>query len=94
MNFNRLCKLSELITNDLKRKPTIILDPNPEQSYRISGTANDIVVGIDADDWEIPEKLQPFIDETTKEDISDEEKILRIYQKLCRDYTYDDNVLS
>ena len=27
-------------------------------------------------------------------DINNEEKILKIYQKLCEDYTYDDNVLS
>ena len=55
MNFNRIGKLNNLVSNDLKRKPTIILDPNPEQSYRMFGTANDIIVGIDADDWEVPE---------------------------------------
>lgn len=94
MNFNRLGKLNELLTNDLKRKPTIILDPNPEQSYRITGTADDIVVAIDADDWEIPEELKTFIADTARSNISNEEKILKIYQKICEDYTYDDNVLS
>lgn len=94
MNFNRLGKLNELLTNDLKRKPTIILDPNPEQSYRISGTADDIVVGIDADEWIIPDELKPFIIEVAGSKVSDEEKILKVYQKLCEYYTYDDNVLS
>lgn len=94
MNFNRLGKLNDLLTSDLKRKPTIILDPNPEQSYRISGTANDIVLGIDADEWVIPDELKPFITDVARSDISNEEKILKIYQKLCEDYTYDDNVLS
>ena len=94
MNFNRLGKLSDLLTNDLKRKPTIILDPNPEQSYRIYGTANDIVVGIDADDWVVPDELKSFITDVAKSNSSNEEKILQIYQKLCEDYTYDDNVLS
>ena len=94
MNFSRLGKLNDLLTNDLKRKPTIILDPNPEQSYRIYGTANDIIVGIDADDWEIPHELKPFVTDVAKTNISIEEKILKIYQKLCEDYTYDDNVLS
>lgn len=94
MNFNRLGKLNELLTNDLKRKPTIILDPNPEQSYRISGTVDDIVVGIDADEWVIPDELKPFIIEVAGSKASDEEKILKVYQKLCEDYTYDDNVLS
>ena len=94
MNFNRLGKLNELLTNDLKRKPTIILDPNPEQSYRISGTADDIVVGIDADEWVIPDELKPFIIRVAGSNVSDEEKILKVYQKLCEYYTYDDNVLS
>lgn len=94
MNFNRIGKLSELLTNDLKRKPTIILDPKPEQPYRISGTVDDIVVGIDADDWIIPDELKPFIEDIARKNISNEEKILEIYQKLCEYYTYDDNVLS
>lgn len=94
MNFNRIGKLNNLVSNDLKRKPTIILDPNPEQSYRMFGTANDIIVGIDADDWEVPDELKVFIDEIAKSGISNEEMILKIYQKLCENYTYDDNVLS
>lgn len=94
MNFNRIGKLNNLVSNDLKRKPTIILDPNPEQSYRMFGTANDIIVGIDADDWKVPEELNVFIEEIAGSGISNEEMILKIYQKLCEDYTYDDNVLS
>ena len=94
MNFNRISKLSELLTNELKRKPTIILDPNPEKSYRVSGTVNDIVMAIDADDWEIPEELRSYVERLAREDINIEEKIMQIYQKLCNDYTYDDNVLS
>ncbi len=94
MNFNRLGKLNELLTDNLKRKPTIILDSNPEQAYRVSGTANDIVVGIDAEEWVIPDELKLFITDVAKRNISNEEKILEIYQRLCEDYTYDDNVLS
>lgn len=94
MNFNRLGKLNELLTNNLRRKPTIILDPNPEQSHRISETADDIIVGIDADEWIIPDELKPFIIEVAESEASDEEKILTVYQKLCEYYTYDDNVLS
>lgn len=50
MNSNRIGKLSNLVNNDLKRKPTIILDPNPDTSFRIFGTASDVTVGIDAYD--------------------------------------------
>lgn len=94
MNFNRIGKLSDLLTNDLKRKPTIILDPNPEQSYCMYKTENDIVVEIDADDWVIPDELKPFVTDVARSNVSNEEKILKIYQKLCEYYTYDDNVLS
>ena len=94
MNFNRIGKLNDLLTYDLKRKPTIMLEPNPEHSYRVSGTANDIMLGIDTEEWEIPDELKPFVEELAKSDISNEEKILKIYQRLCEDYTYDDNVLS
>lgn len=94
MNFSRIGKLSDLLTNELKRKPTIILDPNPEQPYRIYGTVNNIVVGIDVDSWVIPEELKPFVADVAKSDINMEEKILQIYQKLCEDYTYDDNTLT
>lgn len=94
MNFNRLGKLNNLLTADLKRKPTIILEPNPEQLYRIYGTADDIVVGIDTADWEIPDSLKQFLADVASDNSSNEEKILKIYQKLCEYYTYDDNVLS
>lgn len=94
MNFNRLGKLNDLLTNNLKRKPTIILEPNPKQSYRISGTANDIVFGIDTENWEMPEELKEFVKVVARTDISNEQKILKIYEKLCEEYTYDDNVLS
>lgn len=94
MNFDRIGKLNELLTNALKRKPTIMLEPNPEQTYRLSGTADNIMLGIDVEEWKIPDELKPFIEEVAKSDISNEEKILKIYQKLCEDYTYDDNVLS
>lgn len=30
MNFNRIGKLNELLTYNLKRKPTIMLDSNPD----------------------------------------------------------------
>ena len=61
MNFTRLSKLSNLVTDELKRKPTVILEPNPGQSIRMSGVANDLSLNIDVDRWIVPKDLQPFI---------------------------------
>ena len=94
MNFTRISKLSDLVTNDLKRKPTIIIDPAHSGYFRISGIANDINVSIDKDGWVIPDKLESFITELSHSDYSIEERILKVYQKICEEYTYDDNVLS
>lgn len=92
MNFNRISQLSNLITNDLKRKPTIILEPN--RLLRIFGTANDMNVSIDAANWIIPDSIKEYITEICIKDTSIEEKILELYKKICEEYTYDDNVLS
>lgn len=94
MNFTRLSKLSNLVTNDLKRKPTIIFEPNRSGPIRMFGMANDLALNIDGDNWTIPNDLQPFLKDLAKSSDSIEEKILKIYIKLCEDYTYDDNVLS
>ena len=95
MNFTKVSRLSNFITRDLKRKITVILDPNPEKEYRMFGTAEDVSIGIDADNWVIPEKYRGFISELAQRtDLSNEEKILEVYKRLCEDYTYDDNVLS
>lgn len=93
MNLTRLSKLSNLVTNDLKRKPTIMLQPDVNP-FNMTGTADNINVNLDAEDWNIPESLEQFVKELALQDSSMEEKILVLYEKLCEDYTYDDNVLS
>ena len=94
MNITRISKLSDLITNRIKRKPTIVLEPSRYHSVNISGIARNVSFNIDADEWIIPDYLIKYLEELSKKDGSVEEKILQIYQKLCVDYTYDDNVLS
>ena len=92
MNFTRIGKLSQLITDALKRKPTVVL--NPEKTYRVFGVADNLNITTDTEKWEINDSLKEYIDELAKQDFSIEEKILIIYNKLCEEYTYDDNVLS
>ena len=94
MNITRINKLSNLVTNDLKRKPTIIMNPDRVGFFRISGTANDINISIDPDEWNIPEEMNTFITKLNHSDYSIEDRILKIYEKICEEYTYDDNVLS
>lgn len=94
MNFNRLDKLSNLVTNDIKRKPIVILEPNLEKSFRIVGSGIDIRASMDADEWKVPEELKSYIQELGRSKLSIEEKIISIYAKICEEYTYDDNVLS
>lgn len=94
MNFNRISKLNNLVTNNLRRKPTIILEPNLTQPIRMFGIANDINVNMDTDDWILPTELIHFVENLAKSEGNIEEKILKIYEKLCEDYIYDDNTLS
>ena len=94
MNFTRISKLSNLVTNNLKRKPTIILDPNNSNPFRISGTANNISVTVDVDEWILPDYLKDFIKKLCQSDLNVEERILKLYERICLDYIYDDNVLS
>ena len=55
----------------------------------------DEAIEYDKDEWRIPENLSTWISELEKKSIfSTEEKILLLYQKLCRDFTYDDNLIS
>lgn len=94
MNFNRINKLSMLVTSELKRKPTIMIEQNTEQSFRVFGSAKDVEVRIDSTDWKISDEIKEFVKVLSKSNSNNEEKILKVYQKLCEDYTYDDNVLS
>ncbi len=94
MNITRIAKLNSLITNNLKRKPIIIMDRNPEKQIRIYGSGNDVSLSIDTDIWMITDEIKEFIKQLNLTDYSIEEKIIKIYEKLCQDYTYDDNVLT
>jgi hypothetical protein len=104
MNFSRISRLSRLVNDDLARKPRLVLEPDDGAFLRIySGMythsydqqkTDDIEMSIDGSEWEIPRELEDFIEQISSEECSNEEKIIKIYQKICEDYTYDDNVLS
>lgn len=97
MNISKLNKLSKLVTMTTKRKPKIMLDPKKINRIITSKDSQniDINVNVDVDTWTITDEMRTFIENlNVNTNISVEEKILNIYEKLCNDYTYDDNVLS
>lgn len=102
MNFNRISKLNQLVNNTLGRKPKFVIEPDTDNFLRIysgmggmtPGKMEAIDMTIDRGEWVLPEPIEEYIRQILKDGDNKEEKILRIYQKLCEDYTYDDNVLS
>lgn len=91
-NMDKLIKLNDLVTTAFRRKHIIVLDPKKNHENQESLNANTIY---DKVGWKIPDEIRAMVEELAKNNqLSDEEKILLIYDKLCRDYVYDDNVLS
>lgn len=92
INMDKLIKLKDLVTTSFRRKHIIVLNPEGEHKNNRNLNANIIY---DKVEWKIPEQICSLVDELSQNDqLSDEEKILTIYEKLCKDYVYDDNVLS
>lgn len=92
INMDKLNKLNNLVTTSFRRKHIIVLNPEIENENKERLNANVIY---DKIEWKIPEKIQPFVNELSQNrQLSNEDKILLIYEKLCKEYIYDDNLLS
>ena len=92
INIDKLIKLNDLITTSFRRKHIIVL--NPEEEYENKENLNANII-FDKVEWKIPEEIRIFVDEVSHNDqLSNEDKILLIYEKLCKYYVYDDNILS
>lgn len=91
-DVNKLRKFNNLLSRHSQRKHILVLDPNGK--YKNNEQLNEDVV-YDKADWKIPESVSTWVNELEKKSMfSTEEKILLLYQKLCKDYTYDDNLIS
>lgn len=96
-NYN---KISDLVSLSSLRKPKIVLNPSGEYYFkqrRNHGNEDEFNANIifDKTEWKIPEELDTFIEkECNDSHISNEDKILLIYDQICKGYTYDDNILS
>ena len=92
VNIAELMKLNDLVTLSTRRKHTIVLNPKGMKESEEELNASIIY---DKAEWKVPEKIDTFADELLQNSqLSSEDKILLIYEKLCKDYIYDDNVIS
>lgn len=91
-DIKKLCRFNELLSTHSQRRHIIVLNPNGR--YKNIEKLNEEVV-YDKNEWKIPESISTWIHELEKKSaFNTEEKILLLYQKLCKDYTYDDNLIS
>lgn len=92
--IERLKRLENLIANKLpgeKRKHTIVLNPL-DRGYEFS-EAEGIVY--DKARWNLPPELMGFIEGISQNStLGLEGKMLRLYEKICTGYVYDDNLIS
>lgn len=92
INVEKLNRLNKLVSMFFRNKHTIVL--NPEEKISNEQDLEEDVV-YDGAKWKIPEQLEKYVCKLSeKEDISAEDKILLIYEKICREYVYDDNLIS
>lgn len=92
INIEKIIKLNELVNMFFRSKHTIVLDPKLEKKYG-KYLGEDMVY--DKADWNISSELKEYVDKLAmNKELSNEEKILLVYEKLCYDYVYDDNLIS
>lgn len=92
INMNKLIKLNDLVTTAFRRKHIIVLNPEGKHEDKVDLNAN---ITYDKAEWKMPEEIRALVEELSQNSqLSDEDKILAIYEKLCKDYTYDDNLIS
>lgn len=90
-NLKRIIRLNDLVSLSSRKKHTLVL--NPQGKENIEDLDDDIVY--DKREWKMPEEYSGFIDELLKdENLSLEDKILKIYERNCTDFVYDDNLIS
>lgn len=89
--LEKIERLNDLTTELFRRKHIVVL--NPEIKVEKEEENSNIIY--DEIEWKIPEKIRPYLNELkNNRKISNEDKILQIYEKLCQEYIYDDNLLS
>ena len=92
INVEKLNKLNELVSLFFRRKHIIVLNPKDEQKNEVNLNAD---ITYDKSEWKIPIKLSHLVDELSQSSyLNNEDKILMIFEKICKGYIYDDNLIS
>lgn len=92
IDINKLIKLNDLATIHSRKRRIIVLDPGKEYDY-IDDPDDNIVY--DEVEWNIPDNIQTLVNNLSQStQLSNEDKILKIYEQICKDYIYDDNLIS
>ena len=91
-DISKLIELNDLVSLAFRRKHIIVLNPRDKQIDEINTNSN---IQYDKSDWKIPDNIKVFVNDLSRSSyLSDEDKILLIYERLCQDYIYDDNLIS
>lgn len=91
-NIEKLKKLNDLVGLSFRSKHTIVL--NPDERDENQETLGDNIM-YDKAKWNISKELSDFVGElSNNNELSTEDKIILIFEKVCKDYTYDDNLIS
>lgn len=92
INIEKIKELNDLVNLSARKKHIIVL--NPEERSE-NGENLDENIEYDKAEWKIPDELSTYIDGLSKDDeLSIEDKILLIFERICKDYIYDDNLIS
>lgn len=92
IDVEKLNKLNKLVSLFFRRKHIIVLNPKDKQKNEIDPNAN---ITYDKSEWKIPDKLNYLVNELSESSyLNNEDKILMIFEKICKGYIYDDNLIS
>ena len=92
VNIEKIIKLNDLVGLTFRKKHIIVLNPDEEQ---VDLEKYDDNIIYDKIGWNITDELSKFVEELSKDnELSNEDKILKIFDKICHDYVYDDNLIS
>ena len=91
-DVEKLMKLNNLVALAFRKKHIIVL--NPEEKEENEDDLDDNII-YDKAEWKITKEFSTYIDELSKDnELSTEDKILRVFEKVCEDYIYDDNLIE
>ena len=92
LDKEKLIRLNDLVSLHFRRKHIIVLNPEEKQENMEDLNGN---IEYDKSEWKLPEKFQTVVNEIIQNiQLSNEEKILSIFEQLCKNYIYDDNLIS